>query len=73
MPIMTTEKAPRKPIPGTGLVRGQPSTIARIHRLSLQHVLECARGNRKPDEKLARTIEQYRERNAAVRSETYAG
>jgi hypothetical protein len=64
---MATPKPKRKPkpIPGTGLVYGQASTIARIHRVTAQHVIECARGNRKVDEKLARTINDYRHRNQA--------
>lgn len=62
MPTPRTKRKPR-PIPGTGLIYGQAAKIARIHRVSKQHVVESARGRRKPDEKLARTIEAYRQRN----------
>jgi hypothetical protein len=71
---MTTLKTKRKPkpIPGTGLVHGQASKIARIHRLSVQHVIEVARGNRPADAKLQRTIDEYRARNAAQMQSTQA-
>lgn len=68
---MAVQRRVRKmpePVPNTGLVRGQASKIARIHRLSVQHVLECARGNRQADERLARTIEDYRQRNLTAAS-----
>jgi hypothetical protein len=55
----------------TGLIRGQAKAIAAIHRVSITHVLEVAKGNRPGRPALLKTIESYRERNA-VRGE-YAG
>jgi hypothetical protein len=46
----------------TGLRRGDAATIARIHRVSRHHVIECAAGRRVPlNKKLLATIERYRE------------
>jgi hypothetical protein len=52
---------PRSANGNTGLMRGDASRIARIHRMSRQHVLEVARGTRQtPNAKLRATIERYR-------------
>lgn len=63
---ITPSAKPRKP---TGLLRGQASKIARIHRVSLQHVIGVARGDWTGRPALMRTIEDYQQRNAA-QSET---
>lgn len=48
----------------TGLKRGDASKIARIHRVSVQHVIEVARGNRPGRSALHQTIALYRARCA---------
>lgn len=50
----------------TGLLRGDAAVIARIHRMSCQHVVEVAAGRRPGNPKLQRTIERYRAKAAAV-------
>lgn len=46
----------------SGLRRGDASKIARIHRVSVQHVIEVARGNRSGRPALCKTIDSYRAR-----------
>lgn len=49
--------------PSTGLRYGDASKIARIHKLSAQHVIECARlkgARRTPNAALLETIARYR-------------
>lgn len=53
----------RKP---TGLLRGQAATIARIHRVTVRHVIGVARGEWGGRESLVRTIDDYREKNVAA-------
>jgi hypothetical protein len=48
----------------TGLIKGQAKAIANRHRVTIQHVMEVAKGNRPGRAALLKTIEQYRERNA---------
>lgn len=48
----------------TGLKRGQAAKISRIHRLSITAVLKAAKtGKGRPG--LLKTIQEYRDRNAA--------
>lgn len=51
-----------RPVAQTGLARGDAATIARIHRVSRQHVVEVAKGRRVGSAKLQATIARYRER-----------
>jgi hypothetical protein len=44
----------------TGLRRGDLSRIARIHRVTRQHVFEVACSRREGSPKLTATIERYR-------------
>lgn len=53
----------RKP---TGLVRGQAAKIARIHQVTIRHVIGVARGEWGGRPALLKTIEEYRQRNAAA-------
>lgn len=50
----------------TGLLRGDAAKIARIHRVSRQHVLEVARGNRQGRSNLLDTIKRYQQRAQEV-------
>jgi hypothetical protein len=51
--------------PATGLIRGQAAKIARIHRVSITYVLQCAKtGKGRPT--ILSTIEEYRARNTAA-------
>ena len=59
---ITQSEPTRKP---TGLVRGQAATIARIHRVTLRHVIGVARGEWGGRPALLKTIEEYRQRNVA--------
>jgi hypothetical protein len=56
----------------TGLLRGQAATIARIHRVTRQHVVEVAAGRRVGNAKLMRTIAKYRARAAGEARESAA-
>jgi hypothetical protein len=58
--------APSETRKDTGLLRGQAKSIAAIHRVSITHVLQVAKGNRPGRAALVRTIEQYREKNAVA-------
>lgn len=54
-----------------GLIRGQAAKIARIHRVSINYVLQCAKsGKGRPA--LLSTIEEYRQRNAAQQQQSTA-
>lgn len=59
MDLMATESK------DSGLRKGDAAKIARIHRVSRQHVLEVARGNRPGRPNLMDTIRRYREKAAA--------
>jgi hypothetical protein len=48
----------------SGLQKGDAAKIARIHRVSRQHVLEVARGNRPGRPALMETIRRYQQRAA---------
>lgn len=50
----------------TGLRDGDAAKIARIHRVSVQHVVEVAKGNRPGRESLLKTIQKYRSQNTAL-------
>ncbi len=56
----------------SGLKRGDASKIARIHRVSVQHVIEVARGNRTGRPALIKTIESYRARSGEMSREVQA-
>jgi hypothetical protein len=60
---IASPEASRKP---TGLLRGQAAKIARIHRVTIRHVTGVARGEWGGRPALVKTIDEYRERNAAV-------
>lgn len=62
---MNTKSAPSQSR-DTGLLRGDAAVIARIHRMSCQHVVEVAAGRRGGNEKLQRTIARYRAKAAAL-------
>lgn len=53
--------AQRKVGKAHGLLRGDAAKIARIHRCSLHHVIEVAKGKRPGRQNLRATIERYRE------------
>lgn len=53
----------------SGLKRGDASKIARIHRVSVQHVIEVARGNRAGRPALLKTIDCYRARSGEMSRE----
>jgi len=48
----------------SGLLKGDAAKIARIHRVTRQHVLEVARGNRPGRPNLLETIRRYQQRAA---------
>lgn len=50
--------------PDTGLRRGDAVRIAKRTGLSVQHVSECAKGNRVPSARLAKEIDRLRARRA---------
>lgn len=56
----------------TGLRRGDAAKIARIHRVTRQHVLEVARGNRPGRPALLETIRRYQQRAQEIASATAA-
>jgi hypothetical protein len=58
--LMATNRKP------TGLLRGQAAKIARTHRVTVRHVIGVARGEWGGRPALVKTIEQYRDRNAAA-------
>ena len=58
---MTTTPAP---VTDTGLRRGDAASIARRLGYSVQHVVECAKGERTAATKLAREIERMKARRA---------
>lgn len=60
----------RKP---TGLLRGQAAKIARIHRVTLRHVLGVARGEWNGRPAIRSTIDEYRTRNQQQQQQPYAG
>lgn len=60
---IATPELTRKP---TGLLRGQAAKIARIHRVTVRHVIGVARGEWGGRVALVRTIDEYRDRNAAA-------
>lgn len=59
---------PEGEIKETGLRKGDAAKIARIHRVTRQHVLEVAKGNRPGRPALLDTIRRYQQRasDAAV-------
>lgn len=62
---MSTVTAFGPEVKPNGLIRGQAAKIARIHKVSINAVLHCARtGKGRPA--ILSTIEEYRARNAAI-------
>lgn len=59
---MTPNETPRKAT--TGLRRGDAAKIARIHRVTINHVRLVALGERAGRDALVRTIDAYRRRAA---------
>lgn len=59
-------EATRKP---TGLLRGQAAKIARIHRVTVRHVIGVARMEWGGRPALLKTIDEYRQRNQQASSD----